>query len=1433
MVGKTFRLFISSTFNDFLIERDLLNERVYPIVNSYCVKQGYDFQLVDLRWGVSRESSYRQNTIDICLEEVRRCRMLSPKPNLLLLIGERYGWVAIPAVISAADFDLLVSSANDEEKALLKYWYLEDRNSISGIYCLRDRQGKYKDEALWRATEANLRSVLQNLAEKSGVSGELISSITTSATEKEIEEGLFKNNDLSDNTIAFFRTGFSDRSSDTSQVERLKSRVSDKLEESSNADRIIRMEFADDEEYRRHFAEYICDLLINTIDKEIERLREEKESITPRMMMESHLNPDWFIDARRKTLSEIEAYISSDIRKPLYLVGESGSGKTTALAELIKEYEGDSFFAFYGLYDDSFSLVPALRSIVNGICEAYDTRNTVTLTGYNIAEAFHETINSVPEGKKALIVVDGLDMFQDIDSINENIFPEEIPSNVKLIVSSAEREVVEKYSGAEAQYLEIGEISEEESRDAIIKMLELRGRSISAADQQSIISNALSGGCSPLKIKLITDFCSKWRSFDRVVPLASSIEELALQYLESMFELYGHSRSMCLYTYAMMNAAPYGIMEGELLDLLLSVSDVREDFSRQDLYEYKKSRLPFAVWSRLFYDLQDCASLQVSYGKTVVKFKHSIFGKVVSEKYSEICSAASSVLTDHYESLAVYIDDEETPDTRKAVMLPYLLRISGDVKRMSELYSDVDFIDSIVKTGKLDELISDLQSPLINGADRGLERLGGILACMNDNYDLLNCYRDRSKQCLSEWELCEGDKFLIAKKTRSYSPDMIRFKYSKSAKVVKNDDGSRIAVFSGSYVYICEFPSMHEYCRIYVDLSRGENREAIESVVWISNNAIAVVTKKKVFAYDFSDGAATLRYSIEHSKPFVDAAREQERLVIIDHKVLKGVDIRSGNVVYTISDARAFYIDHNEGALFVLKSSKKLLKHDVKTGAMDGNGSPLAIKTSKDNLRITKWMSRFQGDRWVLDSARLLIYLGPDSKSAKYLKIPLPIAFPRALVGERYIVYCYSSFIFIVDVLDEFTIHYISVPGAVSCSWDIMDESVLVICEGGMLRKDLADMRDTDEAFSKCPVMSSSIDLEGAGNILVYLSNYLPNPGYTHAHDYNRLFPEENLDRENASLIVFANDGKIAVAYESQDMICVYGNDHRPLIRIDKLALSIFNNILKISFSEDSSELLIWRNYSIQAINISKAKLIANIDIRKTPAWDVKFSADSEELEIWLCDGEQYRYSLEKKAWIGKKLPKTAAPVDPDFKDAYQAVYKAGLSADGDLISCKFCHGVADDGASPYKAFENIRFYWDDDLCMYLSDGRFTLDGNPERTFDQPYFDFDAGFQKERALDWSYMDSFLREKNDVMSRLYTLEDGKHLILVARSLRSVISFNIEEQKIVTLHNLHADIIGDRFNEEGELEIYCNQRPYKTVYVIKGAMGIPIAPKSMTA
>ena len=84
---RQIRVFLSSTFRDFMEERDLLVKQVFPSLRRRAEERGVEVVDVDLRWGVTQEESEQGKVIGICLAEIERCR-----PYFIGMLGERYGW---------------------------------------------------------------------------------------------------------------------------------------------------------------------------------------------------------------------------------------------------------------------------------------------------------------------------------------------------------------------------------------------------------------------------------------------------------------------------------------------------------------------------------------------------------------------------------------------------------------------------------------------------------------------------------------------------------------------------------------------------------------------------------------------------------------------------------------------------------------------------------------------------------------------------------------------------------------------------------------------------------------------------------------------------------------------------------------------------------------------------------------------------------------------------------------------------------------------------------------------------------------------------------------------------------------------------------------------------------------------------------------------
>jgi tetratricopeptide (TPR) repeat protein len=137
--ARIVRVFLSSTFRDFMEERDLLVKQVFPELRRKSRERGVEVVDVDLRWGITEEESRQGKVIPICLGEIDRCR-----PYFVGMLGERYGWIPpadqySPEVIerqpwlndhlggvSVTELEILHGVLNDPAMAGRAFFYFRD-----------------------------------------------------------------------------------------------------------------------------------------------------------------------------------------------------------------------------------------------------------------------------------------------------------------------------------------------------------------------------------------------------------------------------------------------------------------------------------------------------------------------------------------------------------------------------------------------------------------------------------------------------------------------------------------------------------------------------------------------------------------------------------------------------------------------------------------------------------------------------------------------------------------------------------------------------------------------------------------------------------------------------------------------------------------------------------------------------------------------------------------------------------------------------------------------------------------------------------------------------------------------------------------------------------------------------------------------------------
>lgn len=204
---QVFRIFVSSTFNDLKKERNALQTYVFPRLRAFCQRHGAQFQPIDLRWGVSDEASLDQQSMNICLGEVNRCQKISPRPNFIILLGDRYGWMPPPAQIPENEFRSITNLLNEQEKEFLEEWYLLDTNAVPPERRLKPRvkNGPYESYGDWQPVEVALQGILSRAIEKLPLDVDRKPIFQASATHQEILAGALDPVDAPEHVFCFFR----------------------------------------------------------------------------------------------------------------------------------------------------------------------------------------------------------------------------------------------------------------------------------------------------------------------------------------------------------------------------------------------------------------------------------------------------------------------------------------------------------------------------------------------------------------------------------------------------------------------------------------------------------------------------------------------------------------------------------------------------------------------------------------------------------------------------------------------------------------------------------------------------------------------------------------------------------------------------------------------------------------------------------------------------------------------------------------------------------------------------------------------------------------------------------------------------------------------------------------------------------------------------
>jgi NACHT domain- and WD repeat-containing protein len=477
---RTFRIFVSSTFEDMAAERNALQTDVFPRLHKLCAEHDARFQAIDLRWGVRDEATLDQQTMGVCLAELARCKTTTPRPNFVVLLGDRYGWRPPPAEVPADEFEAIRAAVTEADAAAaLDQWYRRDDNAHfrrddyaepQALYLLqpRDPDGPYgtsdddaerdAKSAAWAYVEHTLQQTLADGATALGLPEERLLRYTGSATHQEIAAGLLQVERAEEHVFTFSRaidswpafplpetgspkgyvdpvfgpgepggrqlTGRDDQAAGL--LADLKSALQRRLGDHFKAYQAAWVGYDEADKKKPpittdHLAQLCDDVyesLAAIILEECERLESVDEEKAIRDFAEDRSRH--FV-GRADTLAEIESYLRDGADQPLVLWGESGTGKSAVMARIYQTVDkvqpsAEVVCRFIGATSGSADVRSLLDNVSRKIDRTYDVEIDDAGTTYEDLVKHFPTRLAAATPDKPLVVM--LDALDQLSDAN-------------------------------------------------------------------------------------------------------------------------------------------------------------------------------------------------------------------------------------------------------------------------------------------------------------------------------------------------------------------------------------------------------------------------------------------------------------------------------------------------------------------------------------------------------------------------------------------------------------------------------------------------------------------------------------------------------------------------------------------------------------------------------------------------------------------------------------------------------------------------------------------------------------------------------------------------------------------------------------------------------------------------------------------------------
>jgi hypothetical protein len=363
---------------------------------------------------------------------------------------------------------------------------------------------------------------------------------------------------------------------------------------------------------------------------------------------------------REVIIGKIQNFITDNFeRKVMSLIGESGSGKSSVMAQLVKLCQNKNAilaFRFIGTTSRSSNIMSLLQSLCGQIARAFDVEvNTLTREGdekawsdmNGLSDIFRKCLELATVEKPVIVFLDSLDQLSVTDNARSLYWlPRELPDYCNIIVSSLP-ELEQKLETTTIEYLSV--LPEEEAIEILKKWFQSINRKLTV-EQHDLVINSFKKTKLPIYLKLAFEKAKHWHSYDIKHSMKEDVAGIINDYFDDLSE--EHTEEFLRNAVCYMLSGRYqGLAENEILEILAFDEEYwnifldKNKFHRKELLDLKTElenpdegpggymKIPIAVWSRLYLDLEPFLTERDADGVPIITFFHRQFNEVLMERY--------------------------------------------------------------------------------------------------------------------------------------------------------------------------------------------------------------------------------------------------------------------------------------------------------------------------------------------------------------------------------------------------------------------------------------------------------------------------------------------------------------------------------------------------------------------------------------------------------------------------------------------------------------------------------------------------------------------------------------------------------------------------------------------------------------------------------